>query len=67
MGRGISLSLAQTGHQVVLVDVSSESLYESRQELKKYIRMQNLFQKNDELPHSGDVLNNITLYGTYLG
>jgi 3-hydroxybutyryl-CoA dehydrogenase len=45
MGRGVAQNLAQTGHDVVLVDVTEEILDAARSEIKSNIRLQGLFNK----------------------
>jgi 3-hydroxybutyryl-CoA dehydrogenase len=65
MGRGVSLNLAQTNHRVILVDVTSEILDNSRKELYEYMRMQKLFHKGDEILSSGEVLDRITFTTSY--
>ena len=65
MGRGVSLSLAQTNHRVILVDISSEILDNATKELREYTRMQRLFQNSDDMPSPGEVLDRITLTTNY--
>src|SRR3712207_4329572 len=38
MGSGVGQNLAQTGHQVVLVDISDEILDRAREEIRKNLR-----------------------------
>ena len=45
MGSGVGQSLAQTGHQVVLVDIAGEILDRAREEIRKNLRFQGMFQK----------------------
>ena len=45
MGAGVAQSLAQTGHRVVLVDVSESILDHARQEVKNGVRATALFDK----------------------
>jgi 3-hydroxybutyryl-CoA dehydrogenase len=65
MGRGVSLNLAQTDHQVILVDIASEILVNARKEIKEYMRMQMLFHKGDDMPYYEDVLERITFTTNY--
>jgi 3-hydroxybutyryl-CoA dehydrogenase len=59
MGVGVSQSLAQTSHRVILVDVSEEILDHAAEEIQKNVRLQSLFKKTtSESP--GDVLSRIT-------
>ncbi|WTR28425.1 3-hydroxyacyl-CoA dehydrogenase NAD-binding domain-containing protein (plasmid) [Streptomyces canus] len=46
MGVGVAQNLAQTGHQVVLVDISDEVLDNARQELRNSLRAFALFNRN---------------------
>ena len=45
MGIGLGQNLAQTGHEVVLVDVADEALGRARQEIQKNLRFFGMFQK----------------------
>jgi 3-hydroxybutyryl-CoA dehydrogenase len=45
MGVGVAQNLAQTGHQAVLVDISEEILGRARDEIRKSLRFQGMFQK----------------------
>ena len=49
MGIGVSQNLAQTGYQVILVDISEAILENAEQEIKKNIRFQTLFNKEKKL------------------
>jgi len=46
MGVGVGQSLAQTGHEAVLVDVSEEIMERAREEIRKNLRFQGMFQKD---------------------
>jgi len=46
MGVGVAQNLAQTGHKVVLIDISEEILEKSKQEIEKSIRFQGFFNKD---------------------
>lgn len=63
MGAGVAQNLAQTGHHVILVDVSESALAKSKQEIKNNIRFQTLFNKGSQNP--ADVLGNITFSVEY--
>ena len=63
MGAGVAQNLAQTGHHVILVDVSESVLAKSKQEIKNNIRFQTLFKKGSQSP--ADVLENITFSVEY--
>jgi 3-hydroxybutyryl-CoA dehydrogenase len=58
MGAGVAQNLAQTGHRVILVDVSENALAKAEQEIKDNIRFQTLFKKGPQ--NSVDALGNIT-------
>ena len=58
MGAGVAQNLAQTGHRVILVDVSENALAKAEQEIKNNIRFQTLFKKGTQ--NSVDALSNIT-------
>jgi 3-hydroxybutyryl-CoA dehydrogenase len=44
MGTGVAHALAESGHQVILVDVSEEQLQKARQNIRKNLRMYRLLQ-----------------------
>lgn len=46
MGRGVAQNLAQTNHQVILVDVNEGILERAKQEIYQTVRLQSLFNKN---------------------
>jgi 3-hydroxybutyryl-CoA dehydrogenase len=50
MGVGVAQNLAQTGHQVILVDISEEILDKAKQEIRNNIRFQSFFNKSDNPP-----------------
>jgi 3-hydroxybutyryl-CoA dehydrogenase len=56
MGVGVAQNLAQTGHEVVLIDVTDERLEAARQEVAQSLRMQSFFQKKKEGGESHDVI-----------
>lgn len=58
MGAGVAQNLAQTGHRVILVDISESALAKAEQEIKNNIRFQTLFKK--EAQNSADALGNIS-------
>jgi len=63
MGRGVAQNLAQTGHDVVLVDVSEEILDAARGEIKSNIRLQGLFNKGAK--PAGNALDKIVFTTDY--
>ena len=54
MGSGVAQNLAQTGHQVVLTDVSEDALERARGDIRQNIRMAALFGKKKEGGDSAD-------------
>jgi 3-hydroxybutyryl-CoA dehydrogenase len=54
MGIGLGQNLAQTGHQVVLLDVSDEQLSRARDEIRKNLRFFNMYQKGAEKKVNAD-------------
>jgi 3-hydroxybutyryl-CoA dehydrogenase len=67
MGIGVAQNLAQTGHQTILVDLSEEILGYARQEIKKNIRFQGFFNKEEKtnIPIPEDVLQRIKFTTNY--
>ena len=44
MGTGVSHTLAESGHRVILLDVSEEQLQKARQNVRKNLRLYRLLQ-----------------------
>lgn len=65
MGIGVSQNLAQTGYQVILVDISEAILEGAEQEIKKNIRFQTLFNKEKKAGSPDDILKKITFSTNY--
>ncbi|MEG5035153.1 3-hydroxyacyl-CoA dehydrogenase NAD-binding domain-containing protein [Microcoleus sp. AT3-D2] len=65
MGIGVAQNLAQTGYQVILVDISEEILENAKQEIKKNIRFQTLFNKEKKVGSPDDILKKITFSTNY--
>ena len=59
MGVGLGQNLAQTGHKAILVDISGEVLDRAREEIKKGLRFQGMFQKGAKKESSDEVLGRI--------
>ncbi|HEX7185551.1 MAG TPA: 3-hydroxyacyl-CoA dehydrogenase NAD-binding domain-containing protein [Thermoanaerobaculia bacterium] len=59
MGVGVGQNLAQTGHEVVLVDVSDEILGRAREEIRKNVRFTGMFQKGVKSEGADAVLGRI--------
>ena len=47
MGIGVAQNLSQTGHQVILVDISENILNKAKQEIRNNIRFQGFFKKSE--------------------
>ena len=65
MGVGVSQNLAQTGHNVILLDVSDKILEHAKQEIKNNIRFQQLVNKSQKAKKSDDILSKITFSTDY--
>lgn len=59
MGTGVAQALAQTGHRVILTDVSEEFLARARREVANNLRFQGLFQKGAARADSAEALARI--------
>ncbi|MBW8873644.1 MAG: 3-hydroxybutyryl-CoA dehydrogenase [Acidobacteria bacterium] len=59
MGVGLGQSLAQTGHEAVLVDVSGAILDKARGEIRQGLRFQGMFQKGAQREDPKTVLGRI--------
>ncbi len=60
MGVGLGQSLAQTGHEAILVDVSDAVLQRAREEIRQGLRFRGLFEKGERREDSATVLGRIT-------
>jgi 3-hydroxybutyryl-CoA dehydrogenase len=65
MGAGVAQSLAQTGHRVVLLDVSDEVLARARAEIEKNVRFHGMLAKTKGGPTAAGVLEKITFTTDY--
>ncbi|HEX8475519.1 MAG TPA: 3-hydroxyacyl-CoA dehydrogenase NAD-binding domain-containing protein [Pyrinomonadaceae bacterium] len=59
MGVGVAHNLAQTKHQVVLLDVSEDVLSRAKREIKNNLRLQSLFKKDASKEPTDEVLQRI--------
>lgn len=59
MGIGVAQHLAQTGHEVILLDISDSILEKAKQEIKNNTRFQAFFTKGDKKENSHEILQNI--------
>lgn len=65
MGVGVAQNLAQTNHQVILVDISEDILDKAKQEIRNNIRFQGFFKKTDNTEAPDTVLNRIEFSTNY--
>ncbi|WP_394821757.1 3-hydroxyacyl-CoA dehydrogenase family protein [Pendulispora albinea] len=65
MGAGVAQDLAQTGHDVVLVDVSGAALDRARKEIRNGLRAYALFGKSKERLDAKAILERITFTTDY--
>ena len=69
MGIGLAQNLAQTGHQVTLLDVSDRILERAETEIRKNLRLQNFFADSASQPAAGlstdDVLDRVRFSTDY--
>ena len=56
MGVGVAQNLAETGHQVVLMDVANEQLDRAHAAIHQNLRMRGFFTKNKEPKEQSDVV-----------
>jgi 3-hydroxybutyryl-CoA dehydrogenase len=59
MGIGVAQTLAQTGHQVILLDISQDVLERAKQEIRKTIRFQGFFNKTSQTESADEILPRI--------
>ncbi|HEX8353556.1 MAG TPA: 3-hydroxyacyl-CoA dehydrogenase NAD-binding domain-containing protein, partial [Pyrinomonadaceae bacterium] len=61
MGVGVAQNLAETGHRVVLLDLTDEQLGKARATIRQNLRMRGFFAKGKEpQEQSGAVMERIT-------
>lgn len=65
MGIGVAQNLAQTGHQVILVDISEEILDKAKQEIRNNVRFQGFFHKNEKADSPDNILHQIKFSTNY--
>src|SRR6266498_5260512 len=59
MGVGLSQNLGQTGHQVILLDISEDILKRAKQELSNNVRIQRLLNKDKGIEKTKNLLAQI--------
>ena len=65
MGSGVAQNLAQTGHQVVLLDLSSQILDRAKREITENIRLHALFADSEQTDNPDEILERITFSTEY--
>jgi 3-hydroxybutyryl-CoA dehydrogenase len=65
MGIGLGQNLAQTGHDVVLLDVSDELLSRAKDEIRKNLRFHNMYQKGAQKVNADEVIGRIHFTKSY--
>src|SRR4051812_40044097 len=65
MGVGVAQNLAQTQHQVILVDVSDQILDHARAEVYKNLRFARVMHKTPEQESARDILARINFTSDY--
>lgn len=65
MGVGVAQNLAQTGHHVILVDISENILDKAKQEIRNNIRFQGFFKKSDNTENPDSILEKIEFSTKY--
>ncbi len=65
MGIGLGQNLAQTGHDVVLLDVSDDLLSRAKDEIRKNLRFHNMYQKGAQKVNADEVISRINFTKSY--
>lgn len=65
MGIGVAQNLAQTNHQVLLIDVSGDLLQRAKEEITKSIRFQGLIGKSSKKESVDDIMQRIVFSTDY--
>ncbi|HEU5228021.1 MAG TPA: 3-hydroxyacyl-CoA dehydrogenase NAD-binding domain-containing protein [Ktedonobacteraceae bacterium] len=65
MGIGVAQSLAQAGHNVILVDISDNILEHARAEITKNIRLQRMWNKKPDQESIETIIQRITFTQNY--
>src|SRR5579885_1894257 len=65
MGVGVAQSLAQTGHDVILVDISDAILEHAQEEIIRNIRLQLILNERSDQESIYTILNRITFTQDY--
>ncbi|MBD2494901.1 3-hydroxyacyl-CoA dehydrogenase NAD-binding domain-containing protein [Nostoc sp. FACHB-280] len=65
MGIGVAQNLAQTGHEVILIDISEDILDKAKYEIRNNIRLQSFFKKSDNSKTPDSILEKIEFSTSY--
>lgn len=65
MGGGVAQNLAQTGHQVILVDISENILDKAKHEIRNNIRFQSFFKKSERQETPDGIIEKIEFSTNY--
>jgi len=65
IGVGVAQNLAQTGHNVILVDISNEILSNAKNQIINGIKLQSLFKQSHPDMSKDEILNKITFTTDY--
>ncbi|HEX2927570.1 MAG TPA: 3-hydroxyacyl-CoA dehydrogenase family protein [Ruminiclostridium sp.] len=65
MGTGVAQNLAQSGYQVVLIDICKEALESAGEKIRNDMRLQAMFSKNREQPDIDGALSHIVFSTDY--
>jgi 3-hydroxybutyryl-CoA dehydrogenase len=65
MGIGVAQNLAQTGHQVILVDISENVLDKAKHEIRNNIRFQGFFKKSERQESPDSIIEKIEFSTNY--
>jgi 3-hydroxybutyryl-CoA dehydrogenase len=65
MGTGVAQALAQTEHQVILVDLSPEILSRAEQRIRQNIRLMSMFDKTPQATDTNAVMSQIVFTTDY--
>ncbi|HET8844768.1 MAG TPA: 3-hydroxyacyl-CoA dehydrogenase NAD-binding domain-containing protein, partial [Ktedonobacteraceae bacterium] len=65
MGVGVAQNLAQTGHRVILVDLTDAILEQAKAEIRKNVRLHLMFNRGKSRESADDILQRITFTRDY--
>lgn len=65
MGRGVAQNLAQTGHRVILLDISDTVLHAARAEIRQNVRFHGLLTRSESKESPDEVMARITFTTDY--